>query len=464
MSIVNSVVVPHPPIIIPDVGQGNEVKISDTITAYRRAAEFIRDADPDTVIITTPHTVMYYDYFHISPGSGADGDFRDFGAPQVQIHVGYDEELVQNLCEDADQISFPAGTLGEKNPKLDHGFMIPVYFLKEAYGDKPLPKFVRIGLSGRTLAEHYYFGMLIRDVVEYMGRKVSFIASGDLAHRLLKEGPYGFNPSAPEYDAKVMDVLAGADFGKLMTFSDGFCTEAGECGHRSFTIMAGCFDKRDVTAEKLSYQGPFGVGYGVCLFTPGAEDPERNFMEQETAREIQAINDARENQDAYAALARTAVETYIYAGRAARIPDDLPDEMTEKKAGVFVTLNINGKLRGCIGTIEPVTDCIAQEIINNGVSACSRDPRFVKVTKEELPFIQYSVDVLGAPEDVASEDELDEKRYGVIVSSGSKQGLLLPDLEGVDSVKRQIEIAKQKAGIGEGEEYTLRRFEVVRHV
>ncbi|MGI6206198.1 MAG: AmmeMemoRadiSam system protein A [Anaerovoracaceae bacterium] len=464
MSIVNAIAVPHPPLIIPEIGEGNENMISNTVAAYKKAAQFIKEADPETVIITTPHNVMYYDYFHISPGSGADGDFGQYGVPQVRMHVDYDEELVENICEDAEQQSFPAGTKGEKTKQLDHAFMIPVYFLKEAYGDKPLPKFVRISLSGRTLAEHYYFGMLINNAVNFLGRKVSFIASGDLSHKLLKDGPYGFSPAGPDYDAKVMDVLSNADFGKLMTFSDGFCTEAAECGHRSFTIMAGCFDQRDVTAEKLSYEGPFGVGYGVCLFTPGGENKDRNFMQKETEREIQEINDSRDRQDPYAQLARTAVETYIYAGRRAKIPSDLPEEMLENKAGVFVTLNINGRLRGCIGTIQPAAENIAQEIINNGISACSRDPRFVKVAKEELPYIQYSVDVLGEVEDVDSEDDLDCRRYGVIVTNGSKTGLLLPDLDGVDTVQRQVEIARQKAGIADGEDYSLKRFEVVRHV
>lgn len=464
MSIINAVAVPHPPLIIPDVGEGNEIKISNTITAYRKAAEFIRDADPETVVITTPHNVMYYDYFHILPGSSANGDFGAYGAPQVKIHADYDEEFVRNLCEDAEEASFPAGTKGEKNPALDHATMIPIYFLKEAYGGKPMPKFVRISLSGRRLPEHYYFGMMIKNTADYLGRRVSVIASGDLSHKLRENGPYGYNPAGPEYDTKIMKVLGNADFGELMTFSDGFCTEAAECGHRSFTIMAGCLDQREVKAEKLSYEGPFGVGYGVCLFTPGGADSDRNFMQKEVEREIREINDSRDNQDDYARLARTAVETYIYAGRAAKIPSDLPDEMLDRRAGVFVTLNINGRLRGCIGTIEPSSDSIAQEIINNGISACSRDPRFVKVTKEELPYIQYSVDVLGDVEDVESEDELDCRRYGVIVTSGSKRGLLLPDLDGVDSVKRQVEIARQKAGIGDDEDFTLQRFEVVRHV
>ena len=138
-------------------------------------------------------------------------------------------------------------------------------------------------------------------------------------------------------------------------------------------------------------------------------------------------------------------------------------EMTERKAGVFVTLHIGENLRGCIGTISPVRSCIADEIRANGVSACSRDPRFNPVRPDELPLITYSVDVLGDAEDIDSEDELDVKRYGVIVTNGDRRGLLLPDLDGVDTVADQVAIARSKAGIGPREPVSLQRFEVVRH-
>ena len=120
-------------------------------------------------------------------------------------------------------------------------------------------------------------------------------------------------------------------------------------------------------------------------------------------------------------------------------------------------------LRGCIGTIFPTTDCLAQEIINNAISACSRDPRFTEVREDELPYLEISVDVLSETEEVSSLEELDEKRYGVIVSNGYRQGVLLPDLEGVGSVKEQIAIARRKAGIDEDEDISIERFEVVRH-
>ncbi len=120
--------------------------------------------------------------------------------------------------------------------------------------------------------------MLLREAAERLGRRVSVVASGDLSHRLTREGPYGFAAEGPDYDARIMDVMGRAAFGELFAFSDALCSRAGECGHRSFTIMAGCFDGQAVTGRALSHEGPFGVGYGVCLFTPGDPDTSRRFL------------------------------------------------------------------------------------------------------------------------------------------------------------------------------------------
>jgi AmmeMemoRadiSam system protein A len=137
--------------------------------------------------------------------------------------------------------------------------------------------------------------------------------------------------------------------------------------------------------------------------------------------------------------------------------------MLSDQAGTFVSLKKHGQLRGCIGTISATTRSIADEIIQNAISACSHDPRFEPVTPKELDELEYSVDILGKAEDIASPEALDVKRYGVIVSRGHRRGLLLPNLEGIDTVEEQLSIARRKAGIREGEPVTLQRFEVVRH-
>lgn len=162
-------------------------------------------------------------------------------------------------------------------------------------------------------------------------------------------------------------------------------------------------------------------------------------------------------------LAKRAVEARIRTGRAIATPQELGEEM-KQRAGVFVCLKRQGRLRGCIGTIQPVTGCVAEEAIRNAVSAATEDPRFPPVEEEELGDMDYSVDVLCAPEKVEDLGVLDPRRYGVIVAKGMRRGLLLPDIEGVDSVEEQLEIARSKAGIGPEEtEVEIYRFEVKRY-
>ena len=161
-------------------------------------------------------------------------------------------------------------------------------------------------------------------------------------------------------------------------------------------------------------------------------------------------------------LAKDTVEEFIRSGSRKKPPDAPAPEMTEK-AGVFVSLKKKGDLRGCIGTFQSTTENVAHEIIQNAVSAATHDPRFSPVTEDELDEIDYSVDVLMKPEKVAGKSDLDPKKYGVIVKCGDRKGLLLPDLEGVDTVDEQVSIAAMKAGISSGEDIELYRFEVKRY-
>lgn len=161
-------------------------------------------------------------------------------------------------------------------------------------------------------------------------------------------------------------------------------------------------------------------------------------------------------------LAREAIKEYIKKGKIISLPAELTDEMREKH-GVFVSLKMKGMLRGCIGTYEAATSCVAEEVIHNAISAATHDPRFTQVTLTELDDINISVDILTDSEPVRSIDELDPKRYGVIVKSGYKRGLLLPDIEGVNTTEEQIDIARKKAGIGDNEPLEILKFEVRRY-
>lgn len=161
-------------------------------------------------------------------------------------------------------------------------------------------------------------------------------------------------------------------------------------------------------------------------------------------------------------LAHKTIEHYVKYNE--RIdPPETPSEEMKRQAGVFVSLHKNGELRGCIGTIEPRQPNLTQEVITNAISAATRDPRFPPVSPDELDDLEISVDVLGEPEPIESMEALDPKEYGVIVESGSRRGLLLPDLEGVDTAEKQISIALRKAWIDPDESYDIYRFRVVRY-
>ena len=461
MAVKGAVMVPHPPLIIPDVGRGQEKAIQATIDAYHEAAKKIASWKPDTVVVLSPHSIMYADYFHISPGTGARGDFGQFRAPQVKIQVQYDTELVEALSQEAEAREILAGTMGERDSRLDHATMIPLWFLNHYYTDY---KTVRIGLSGLPWSQHYILGQCIQKASELCGRNIVVIGSGDLSHKLKEDGPYGFQKEGPEYDSRIMEVMGAAAFDQLFDFTEEFCDKAAECGHRSFVILAGTLDRLAVKAEKLSHEGTFGVGYGVCTYEVEGRAPERDFLRQYEEKIAEEVKRRKESEDAYVRLARQTIEAYVGERRQISIPKDLPEEMYESRAGVFVSLKEEGRLRGCIGTITPVQKSIAEEIIANAISASTKDPRFHPVQSDELDKLVYSVDVLGTPEAITSPDELDVKRYGVIVTKGRKRGLLLPNLDGVDTVEDQITIAKQKAGISTyDDDVQLERFEVVRH-
>lgn len=460
MSIIGAFIVPHPPIILPEVGHGKEKEIQKTIEAYKEAARQIAELKPETVVVTSPHAIMYADYFHISPGKSAYGDLSRFGAAGVKVEAEYDSEFIETLVQASKEENIPAGPLGEREKTLDHGTIIPLRFLNEQYTDYRL---VRIGLSGLTVLDHYRLGKCIAKIAENLDRRIVFIASGDLSHKLKDDGPYGFDKAGPKFDKEITTAMASADFLRMLKLDADFCEAAAECGLRSFIIMAGALDGKMVKADLLSYEGTFGVGYAVCSFEIQGDDDNHHFDEIYETEQQANLSALKSKEDDYVRLARLSLETYVKAKKRIKLLNNLPNEMLVNRAGTFVSLKKNGQLRGCIGTISPVTDCVAEEILRNAISAGTEDPRFSKVTEDELKDLVYSVDVLAEAEPIKSIAELDVKRYGVIVTHGYKRGLLLPNLEGVASPGRQVSIALQKAGIKEAETYKMERFEVVRH-
>ena len=458
MPILRAYALPHPPLAIPGVGRGQEARIQKTLSAFDDAAREIAALAPETVVFVTPHNVLYSDYFHISPGPGAEGDLARFRDRETRFETEYDTELVAEIARLAGQAGLRAGTLGETDARLDHGVTAPMWFINRRY---PRYQSVRISPSGMDPSEHYRLG---RCVAEAAGRrKTVLIASGDLSHKLSADAPYGFAPEGAAFDLAVTQAFSSGDFLSLFTIPDTLRERAAECGYHSFMILAGCFDGLSVDAKLLSYEGPFGVGYAVASFAPGGPDGRRRYLDRFAELSLAEARERQDHEDTHRALARRSLEYAVKNGGALPFPDGLPDELLNGRAGAFVSLHKNGRLRGCVGTIAPTAGNIAGEIIQNAVSAGLHDNRFDPVTVSELPFLTYKVDILSPPEPVSGPGELDVRRYGVIVSSGRRRGLLLPNLDGVDSAEEQIAIARKKGGIPDNAPVKLERFEVTRH-
>lgn len=459
MSIIKSYMVPHPPMIIPKIGKGSEHQIEKTISSYEKVAQEIASLNPETIIITSPHAPMYSDYFYLSSEEYISGSLSQFGTPEISFNEKVDTELVKEITKIADINNFPTGNLAD-TVNLDHGTIVPLYFIRKYLKSC---KIIVVGLSTLPLVDNYKMGQIIKEAVNNLNRRVVFVASGDLSHKLQEYGPYGYAKEGPEYDKRIMEVCSSANFEELFKFESSFLDKSAECGHRSFTIMAGSLDGLNITAKELSHEDITGVGYGICTFTPESDNKDRRLLDKYLKELKDKLTKQNNESDEYVKLAYQTIKEYITTGKIIEIPNYISGDLLNKQAAVFVSIHKFDCLRGCIGTTSPTKECIANEIIANAISASTQDPRFQTITKDELEWLEINVDVLSPPEEITSKAELDVKKYGVIVSSGFKRGLLLPDLEGIDTVEEQIKIAKKKGNIKDNENIKLERFKVTRH-
>ncbi|TCT15512.1 hypothetical protein EDC18_103217 [Natranaerovirga pectinivora] len=465
MPILGTYLMPHPPIILPEVGQGQERRIQDTINSLNAIGKDIKEKSPSTIVIITPHGTMFNDAISMVNESSIEGDLSMFGVPEVSMKCLINQKLTGEIETLSNDENVPV-VLSSKDfletfdvkLSLDHGTLVPLYYVNKFYSDY---RIVHITYAPLNDLELYQFGTIITKAIEALNENAIVIASGDLSHKLKDDGPYDYSPYGKTFDTTFVELLEKNQVRDIFSMDSKLISEAGECGFRSVLIMLGVLDGYKVQSKRHSYEGPFGVGYGVMSFSiVGKEDSKLGAIEQAISnKKEQKLN----NANPYVKLARESLTTYLETGKELKeLPSYVTDEMEKEKRGVFVSLKKNGELRGCIGTILPTTNSIAEEIIRNAVEAGLHDPRFYEVNKDELLDIDFSVDVLGQAEP-ATTDQLDPKNYGVIVYNARKKGLLLPNLEGIDTVEEQLSIVLQKAGIEQDEPYELKRFEVIRH-
>ena len=455
---------PHPPIIIPEVGQGEEEKVKATYNACCKVAEEIGKIKPDTIIIVTPHGPVFSDAIAISAGENIDGNLSRFGASNVELNLDINRPLVEKIRDYAEKENILIADITEESAKvygveyeLDHGAIVPLYFINKKLSNY---KVVHITYGMLPKIHLYKLGMNIKKAVEESNINAVLIASGDLSHKLADKGPYEYSPYGEKFDKEIILRLQSGDVIGIFNMDSTMIEEAAECGLRSYYIMLGAMNGYDIKGNLLAYEGTFGVGYSVMSFS--TEESRQDVYQQLIKEKEERIRKKKENEDTYVKLARESLAYYLLHGEYMNIPPYITNEMRKIKRGVFVSLQQEGSLRGCVGTIFPTKENVAEEIIRNAVEAGIYDPRFAPVEEGELEDLGFSVDVLTEPKQT-SIGELDPKKYGVIVRSGSKLGLLLPDLEGVDTVEHQIDIALQKGGISSDENYSIEKFEVVRH-
>lgn len=418
MSLVYSAFVPHPPIVIPEIGRGKEKICGATLRAYRELAARVKQAAPDTLVIVSPHAPLVQEGVVILADTEAKGSFAAFGVPGISLSLPTDLKLVEDIKQGLPKVLSRKG-------ELDHGALVPLYFFRQAGWEG------KVVVLGMPLTDPERYGAKLGEILRQAPEKIALIASGDLSHRLKEDGPYGFSPAGPQFDAAIQKGLVGNP-AVLREIRPEIVEEAGECGYRSLRMALAV---QEGSAEILSYEGPFGVGYLVAeLYRPSP----------------------------LAHWARRCLTETLRGQNPMSLPQ-LPGPEFQRRGGCFVTLKKSGELRGCIGTTQPYQQNLAAEIAHNAAAAGTEDPRFWPVEVDELPDIIFSVDVLGELEKIESEAELDPWHYGVVVRGRGRTGLLLPHLQGVDTVAEQMSITRQKAGLPTNEPVEMWRFEVVRH-
>ena len=453
------IIAPHPPIMVRAVGGARTSVTSASIEAMERAASALRRFAPDTLVVMSPHSPPLADAFVIDTTPHTSGTFAQFGAARTGVSAKTDtrfaERLLARLEADGipavDRASYPSLDPGT----LDHGVLVPLSFLDPG-GTIPL---VDLSLSWLSLDHHRRLGGHVATAAAELGRRIVFLASGDLSHRLTRDAPAGYSERGAEFDRLVVELVSSGRLEDLAAIESALAESAGECGLRSFVTLSGVIP--GAVGRVLSYEGPWGVGYLTALV--GSAETLRAFGADAGTDGSSGSKGgaAGEPEHEIVRLARSVIEHAVEQGGESR-PAPLTDPMLPGRAGVFVSLHLAGELRGCIGTIVPTKRTLADEVAHAAVQAATHDPRFPPVTREECGLLDIKVDVLHAPEPCEFAD-LDPASYGVVVSAGWRRGLLLPDLEGVDSAAQQVEIALRKAGIRPDEPYELERFRVDRY-
>lgn len=441
--VVMAALMPHPPIVVAGVGRGREEDAAGTVGAMRALAERIVACHPETIVVISPHSPRHPGQFGIWREDRLAGNLGQFRAPSEHVDLPQDDAFSSELelkCR-----ARGIGTWRVMHEDLDHGAMVPLCFLRDAGWTGTT---VLTGLNYPGEGQLVEFGEAIREAAESLARRTVVLASGDMSHRLVPNAPGGYHRDAHRFDETFVRLVTEGRYDEIVDFNGELRSIAGEDVVDS-SIVAMAAARFDRTNHRvLNYEGPFGVGYSIAVFTDltqsgSADNPCEQLPE----------------------VARKAVETFLHERRFPP-PSDPAEPLLKRVAGVFVTIrNRAGELRGCIGTISPQKRNIVDETADRAIMAATRDPRFTPVSEEELPDLRYEVSVLTPPERVESEHELDPMHFGVIIEDGrGRRAVMLPGIESLDTVEKQLAATRHKAGIPPDAPVNIQRFEVEKYI
>ena len=468
MSIKKGYISPHPPIIwCSDDEKEHRAMETTKISLERMAEEINNDKAIDTVILITPHGPVFADGIVVYSEETLSGNLLEFSKEiNTNLTVESDVEFIDNLVEAANEDEIVTVKMDKEFRKrfnlkanLDHGSLVPLLFIREKLENC---KVVIINYGLLSEEKLYKFGMIIEKISGQLNRNAIVIASGDMSHKASPASPYGYDEHGERFDREFVENFKIGDIEKLIHMDSHLVNEAAECGKKSFDIFFGIFDKYDLKFDVFSYEAPFGIGYFSGKVTVSGKSLYDKYKRILTIKD-EIRNERLAREDSYVKLARKALEKFLSSGQVIDIPSDYEDEFFSMRGGTFVSLKDSGGLRGCIGTTGGVESNLGREIIRNAIKAATEDPRFDPLSLEELLDLEITVDVLSIPRDASGIEELDPKKFGIIVSNEYKTGLLLPDLKGIDTASDQLKIALNKAGIEEHEDYDIKLFTVNRH-
>lgn len=262
--LVLAVFTPHPPLIIPEIGKEDLREVKKTVDAMEELGQRVAKADPETIVIISPHGLIHQQEMLIGASPKMTGSFENFDCPEINLSFSGNEKIASEIHNQSSRENIPSNIIDHEGGKyfLDHGIMVPLYYLTKEIGSGV--KIVPIGYSMLSRANHFAFGQIIADVIDKSDERVAVVASGDLSHRLFETniGKIGY-----KFDQTIVDNIKNFDPGKIIDIDEELQDMAGECGYRSLLILLGVLDgRRSVKAEVLSYEGPFGVGYMVADF------------------------------------------------------------------------------------------------------------------------------------------------------------------------------------------------------